>query len=302
MPADGRGQIGRNEESFDLAGMVAARARSARGVFGWKRFPDVFPYDGCGDFFVSDSADSALFREIAASYDFFAALAADFGGGEGLGGSLVYAGKLDDEGAALLRAANIAGAASLAVSDSATELKQALRGGVVDYLVSTLDEALRILKNEIRKRLAVSVAIQAAPGEIGQQMLERGVQPDLLAARAASVEPLCARAAFLERGARLVEAQPVVSGWPGSAERLEGAAFRIWSIPAHWKPQRAQLDAQLAELLPEEDFAARRWLLRSPRYLAPQARLFRSAFCRPELAARIEARLAAKPSSAPTIP
>lgn len=249
---------------------------------------------------VPDSIDSALHEEIAASYAFFAALAERFGERENLGGQLLYAGRLEEETAALLRAANIAGAASLTVSDSTAELKKALRGGVVDYLVSSLDEALRILKNEIRKHLAVSVAIHAAPGAIGEQMLERGVQPELLAGRAASVEPLCAREAFVERGVVLVEARRIDLWRPGRAEETE--ALHIWAIPAHWRPHRAQLDARLAELLPREDVAARRWLLRAPRYLAQGARALRSAYCRPERAEAIEACLAARPSSAPIIP
>ena len=52
-----------------------------------------------------------------------------------------------------------AGAATLTASASAEAGKQAMREGVVDFLVTTLDEALRILKNEVRKHETVAVCV-----------------------------------------------------------------------------------------------------------------------------------------------
>ena len=97
-----------------------------------------------------------------------------------LGGKLLYAGELDREGRALIVAANIAGAASLAATDEPAAQKQAIRDGVADFLVTSLDEALRILKNQIRKRETVAVCVAAAPEAVGREMLRRGVLPDLL--------------------------------------------------------------------------------------------------------------------------
>ena len=77
-------------------------------------------------------------------------------------------------------AGNIAGAATLAATADIDTQKQAVRDGVVDFLVTSLDEALRILKNEIRKRNTVAVCVSASPAQIAREMLERGVQPDLL--------------------------------------------------------------------------------------------------------------------------
>ncbi len=95
----------------------------------------------------------------------------------GLGGKLLYAGELDAKARALLVAANIAGAASLAVSADDGARKQAVRDGVVDFLVSSLDEALRILKNEIRKRSTVAACVAAPPQapevDFARQMLHR---------------------------------------------------------------------------------------------------------------------------------
>jgi hypothetical protein len=98
----------------------------------------------------------------------------------GLGGRLLCVGELDEDGRALMVAGNIAGVASLAVRADPASQKQAIREGVADFLVTNLDEAIRILKNEIRKREAVAVCVGVAPETIEKEMLERGVLPDLV--------------------------------------------------------------------------------------------------------------------------
>jgi hypothetical protein len=98
----------------------------------------------------------------------------------GLGGKLLYAGEMDVRGRELLIASNIAGAASLAASADPAVQRQAIRDGAVDFLVTSLEEALRILKNEIRKRQPVSVGVGVDPQTLVAAMLDRGVLPDLL--------------------------------------------------------------------------------------------------------------------------
>ena len=98
----------------------------------------------------------------------------------GLGGKLFYAGELDEEGRALVVAANIAGAATLAATADRAAQKQALRDGVADFVVNNLDEALRILKNQLRKRETVAVCVALPPSNVESEMNERGVSPDLL--------------------------------------------------------------------------------------------------------------------------
>ena len=97
-----------------------------------------------------------------------------------LGGTLFYAGEPDGEGRALLVAASIAGAASLAATGDRAAQKQALRDGVADFLVNSLDESLRILKNQLRKRETVAVCVALAPVEVEREIEQRGVVPDLL--------------------------------------------------------------------------------------------------------------------------
>jgi urocanate hydratase len=186
----------------------------------------------------------------------------------GLGGKLVWVGELDEYGCTLMRAANIAGAASLGCTADPARLRHANRDGVADFLVTSLDEALRILKNEIRKHQAVSVGISAAPESIIAEMRERGVLPDLLPVADGTAEDL---SWFRDHGSRRVERGPLPQGW----------SFRAWaSVPAGF-------DAAVAVILPEEDHLNRRWLRLSPRYLGPSARRVRSLAC----SAQVEAQL-----------
>lgn len=189
----------------------------------------------------------------------------------GLGGQLLYAGDLNAQGNALVVAANIAGAASLAASADASASKQAVREGVVDFLVTSLDEALRILKNQVRKRETVAVCVAASPQLVEQQMLERGVLPDLLPPCDASSPQ---QAEFVALGARRID--------PSNAEKH--SAVLSWSVAAasaRWQPK---LDAIALECLNPGDWTARRWLQFAPRYLGRMAQGVRVMNCESSVA------------------
>jgi len=189
---------------------------------------------------------------------------------QGLGGKFFYAGELDGVGSALVVAANIAGAATLTVSADPATQKQAIRDGVIDFLVTSLDEALRILKNEIRKGQTVAVCVSCTPEEIECEMIERGVLPDLLppgALDADRFEP------FIDEGARQID--------PAVAKK--GETVLTWSVadaPAHWLPR---LDALASECLGcskgAEVWSEQRWLQLSPRYLGRLAQGVRLLRC-----------------------
>ena len=157
-----------------------------------------------------------------------------------LGGKLLYGDELNHDGSALIVAANIAGAASLCATANLQEQKQALRDGVVDFLVTSLDEALRILKNEIRKHAPVAVCIGAPPAEIEAQMVERGVLPDIFRS--------------------VVEAEDKQS----TSADISLVAWSVSSSPARWMPK---LDAFALDCAGELLEHTRRWLRMSPRYL-----------------------------------
>jgi hypothetical protein len=148
-------------------------------------------------------------------------------------------------------AANIAGAASLGVDAHADRAKLALRQGICDFMVNSLDEALRILKNEIRKKQPVAVALVGDPARVVAEMLERGVQPDLITCNRLQAQT------FLERGARALSAAVVT---PDSL-------VVTWSVSrdaAAWLPR---VDDLAIEALGNDADARVKWLRLAPRYL-----------------------------------
>src|SRR5690348_6449499 len=75
------------------------------------------------------------------------------------GGSLAISCGLCVAGAAFTIAANLCGAGSLAIEADSNLARAALRSAATDFVVNSVDEALRVLKNEVRKRQPVSVAL-----------------------------------------------------------------------------------------------------------------------------------------------
>lgn len=167
------------------------------------------------------------------------------------GGALVFYGALDRRGMATAVAANIAGAASLGVDAHADRAKLALRQGVCDFMVNSFDEALRILKNEIRKKQPVAVALVGDRERVVAEMLERGVQPDLIACDGLQTQT------FLERGARALSAAVV----------MPDSLVVTWSVSrdaAVWLPR---VDDLAIEALENNADARVKWLRLAPRYL-----------------------------------
>jgi len=177
---------------------------------------------------------------------------------KGLGGRLVYAGELDGPGCALVVASNIAGAASLTASADFASQRQAIRSGVIDFLVNTPDEALRILKNEIRKHETVAVCVAQAPETVERDMQELGVLPNLLPPGALDAPRF---EAFLSQGARQVD--------PVAAE--DGQTVVTWSVadaPAIWLPKLDAIARDCILSIQGPDMgAALRWIRLAPRYL-----------------------------------
>lgn len=210
---------------------------------------------------------SEVRSEIELAYQLYSGMARELDAETGLGGKLVWAGELDAEGCRLVRAANIAGAASLSATADAAAQRAAIREGVIDFLVTSLSEALRILKNEIRKRNAVAVGVVGSPERMEAEMLERGVAPDLV--RTTAQEG--AVKYFLKHGARVIAPARVADGCE---------LYLFADAPPDF-------EARALALVPETDLALRRWVRLSPRYLGPQARRMRAMPCDREMAAKL---------------
>jgi len=209
---------------------------------------------------VPPPADSL--SQVQRIYRLYRALVASspLRGDAGLGGKLLFAGRISSSGRDLLYASNVAGAASLAASADPDQQRMAMRDGVVDFVVTSLAEALRILKNEIRKGQAVSVAVTAEPRRVVEEMLDRGVQPDLLPPRAwPDAETALAPGdweCFLDQGSTAVTAS--------GAENFPMVSWTVNSQHARWLPR---LDLCVQSTLPPDDLERHRWLRLSPRYL-----------------------------------
>ncbi len=94
-------------------------------------------------------------------------------------GQLVFACGEGVSATGLPAAVSLAGGTSLLLDPDAGAVKSVFRQGGVDFVVNTLDEALRVLKNEIRKHRPLSVALEAAVQPTVAEMSDRGVLPDL---------------------------------------------------------------------------------------------------------------------------
>jgi hypothetical protein len=228
-----------------------------------------------------DPAPPALHDFIAQVYLNYAGLMrfAPAIGQDHLGGKLLYVGELDARSCALTIAGNIAGAAVLAATADQAASRKAMREGAVDFVVTTLNEALRILKNQVRKREPVSVCVGAAPDDIEREMLERGVEPDLLPAGVDG--PLSSLAGFVALGARRIEVEPLAAGQ---------TLFTV-EIPPGPTRESARIEEILTASIAEGDFVNRRWLRLSPRYLGPKARRVRSVVCEAGMAAGLRDQL-----------
>jgi urocanate hydratase len=228
---------------------------------------------------ISMAIDPTLSRSISATVDWLYAGLIRAGHSnldtfpnveQGLGGKLFYAGELDGAGCVSVVAANIAGAASLTASTDTAAHKQAIRNGVIDFLVTSLDEALRILKNELRKGETVAVCVAQEPEDVEREMLELGLLPDLLPPGVLDAPRF---EVFLLLGAQQID--PVVAD--------KGQIVLTWSVDAEpnlWLPKLDSIARDCLSLsLPRDSWPGRRWLRRAPRYLGRLAQGVRLLRC-----------------------
>lgn len=132
-------------------------------------------------------------------------------------------------------AVSIAGGTSLALDSDAAAMKAALRAGYLDFVVNSLDEAMRALKNEIRKKRPLGVGLIADADGTLAEMQERGIVPDLRLTPEA-----CAQAS--SKGDEYV-------------------------FVAKDTVTLREVNTRLANVLPLEDRIRQRWLQHAPQFL-----------------------------------
>src|SRR6202043_232057 len=107
-----------------------------------------------------------------------------------LSGKLVVTGGMGGMGGAQPLAATMNGAAFLGIDVDPERIKRRVKAGYCDVMVTSLDEALRILKNAVRKREATSVGLVGNCADLIPELAKRGVLPDLLTDQTSAHDPL----------------------------------------------------------------------------------------------------------------
>jgi urocanate hydratase len=126
---------------------------------------------------------------VQGTFETFAAAGAKHFGGD-LAGKLIVSGGMGGMGGAQPLAATMNGAAFLGIDVDPERVKKRLKTGYCDFMVTTLDEALRILKNAVRKKENVSVGLVGNCADIIPGLAERGVVPDILTDQTSAHDPL----------------------------------------------------------------------------------------------------------------
>jgi urocanate hydratase len=126
---------------------------------------------------------------VQGTFETFAAAGEKHFGGD-LSGKLIVSGGMGGMGGAQPLAATMNGAAFLGIDVDPERIKKRLKTGYCDFLVTTLEEALRILKNAVRKRENVSVGLVGNCADVIPELVERGVVPDLLTDQTSAHDPL----------------------------------------------------------------------------------------------------------------
>ena len=126
---------------------------------------------------------------LQGTFETFAAAARRHFGGD-LSGKLVVSGGMGGMGGAQPLAATMNGAAFLGIDVDPERIKRRVKTGYCDVMVTSLDEALRILKNAVRMREATSVGLVGNCADLIPELAKRGVVPDVLTDQTSAHDPI----------------------------------------------------------------------------------------------------------------
>jgi urocanate hydratase len=147
---------------------------------------------------------------IQGTFETFSAAGEKHFGGD-LAGKLIVSGGMGGMGGAQPLAATMTGAAFLGIEVDPERIKKRLKTGYCDFMVNSLDEALRILKLALRKKENVSVGLVGNCADVIPELAERGVVPDILTDQTSSHDPLngyVARGMTLDEVAEMRQRDP----------------------------------------------------------------------------------------------
>ena len=162
---------------------------------------------------------------VQGTFETFSAAGEKHFGGD-LAGKLIVSGGMGGMGGAQPLAATMAGAAFLGIDVDAERIKKRLKTGYCDFMVTTLDEALRILKNAVRKKENVSVGLVGNCADMIPELAERGVVPDILTDQTSAHDPLNG---YVPNGMSLEEARALRKRDPRAYEEksLDAMAHHV---------------------------------------------------------------------------
>jgi hypothetical protein len=128
-------------------------------------------------------------------------------------------------------------------------------------VVNSLDEAIRALKNEVRKKRPLSVALIADVDATVSEMVERGLQPDMFLAGAAYPEAV---RSLIDRGMPVFAAQPEGDGSPLT---IHGEEHFEYFLATTTPTKLREAGERVLRMLPKDEAVRRRWMERAPHYL-----------------------------------
>ncbi len=181
-------------------------------------------------------------------------------------GRMVFACGAGVSATGLPAAVSIAGGTALLLDPDAAVVKAVFRRGGMDFVVNTLNEALRVLKNEIRKGRPLSVVLEGEEASAVEELQQRGVLPDLQVifhGARARVDSLGRELLSLDSDAGVVRPSEELQRW------LEQHGWAETVLPAASTARLREMDARLLEMLPEADTVRRAWVQRIARYQRP---------------------------------
>ncbi|MCX6957892.1 MAG: urocanate hydratase [Verrucomicrobiae bacterium] len=126
---------------------------------------------------------------IQGTYETFVAAGKKHYGGD-LAGKWILTGGLGGMGGAQTLAGTMAGASVLAIECDSTRIEKRLSKGFVDYSVTDLDEALKLIEQACRDKKAISVGLLGNAAEVLPELVKRGVKPDMVTDQTSAHDPL----------------------------------------------------------------------------------------------------------------
>src|SRR5690606_35330487 len=121
---------------------------------------------------------------------FVAAARAHWGAGATLAGRFVLSGGLGGMGGAQPLAATMAGGVFLGVDVDEARIRRRLDTRYLDELAPDLDTALRRVDECVAAKQARSIAVCANAADVYQELVKRGVTPDLVTDQTSAHDPL----------------------------------------------------------------------------------------------------------------